>query len=261
MQYWQKQLAKIVWDEGKHERVMVSSYRHAVVVACSLRGRQKAVFVNGEHPYFAYTELLTAGEKWISHGNNIVPVLPDDRLIMVVEQRPVLARYEGRPTVVEFEDRSLDLKDYGPYSSLEFPGGAIEPGESFTAGFLRELQEETEVENQKATLYRRLPPIYPFGSDIALQSFLSVIFLSGYSFSHTVKDDGGLIVFALTYDEVERNIKNGIIASVQAALLGWAFYREILTAKLLKYKTCLSEKHLTEIGYLSIEEVEIKKPQ
>ena len=257
---WQEVLTEIEWVDGKCvERAIVGSYRHAITVICSKLGRQKAQFANGEYPYFAYIELLGSGGKWITHGTNIVPILPDHRLIMVVEQRPPHGRFAERPRFIELKKGTIDLNDFGPFSSLEFPGGAIEPGESFTAGFLRELQEESGVGEQSATLYRTLRPHYPFGADIALQAFLGVVFLSGLSYTEQVEHDGGLRVLALTEKEVQKNICNGVIASAQAALLGWAFYKEV--KEMLGNTRMPTESEMVKSGYLAIEHVKIIKPK
>ena len=185
----------------------------------------------------------------------MVPVLPDGRLIMVVEQRPAHGRYANRPMVAEIQGEQVDLREFGVHSSLEFPGGAIEPGEGLKAGFLRELAEETEVEEQTALYYSCLRPVFVFGSDVAFQNFLGVVFLSGLSHEKHVKTDGGLNVFALTRDEVQRNIWNGVISSGQAALLEWSFYQEVEKLR----NDPILEKELIQSGYVRIERVKIVK--
>lgn len=252
-------LANTYWLKGEHIRIRVGSYRHAITVVCDLAGRQRARFANGDFPYFAYVDLVTPDEQWIRQGTNIVPVLPDGRFIMVIEQRPIVARYPERPKQIELEGRSLSLDDYGPYSSLEFPGGAVNPGESLTSGFLRELREETEVGEQTARVYRRLRPNYPFGCDIALEQFLGVAFLSGVAYSEKVETDGGLTVLALSRSEVERNLRNGVIASGQAALLPWAFYQEVERAREDPHPHLLED--LLRCGYLAVEDLKIAKPK
>lgn len=247
-------LRQIEWEDRKLvERVMVGSYRHAVTIVCSKLGRTKGEFANGMFSYFAYGELLSPNGEWIKEGNNIVPVLPDGRFIMVVEQRPPLARYPERPRVVEFQNgKTLYLGEYG---EIEFPGGAINPGESFTSGFLRELTEETDIENQTARLYRRVPPIYPFSADLALRMFLSVVYLSGMSFADRVENDGGLTVHALTREDVEHNIETGIISSAQSALLGWSFWKEV------DFDRKFPELRAMSPAYMSVEDVRIIKPK
>lgn len=245
-------LESIEWVEGSHIPLPQSSYRHRIVIACSQSGRQRAKFANGQFPYFAYTELLNGKGKWISHGSNIVPILSDNRFLMVIEQRPTLGRYVNHPRTARVYGMTIDL---GPYGSLEFPGGAVESGEEFTAGFLRELAEETGIDQQQGLLYRRLPVVYSFGSDIALAMFYNVIYLSGFSFPDYVDDDGGLSVYALRRAEVEYNVLTGAIASGQAALHGWNFYQEVERAH--QNRTLLD--YYTQVGYMSVQEVTIKK--
>ena len=199
-------LLEIEWVDGKIVPVVEGPYRYRVMVHCSFLGRQKAMFSNGEHSYFCYVEVMTGSGQWIERGAGIVPVLPDGRLIMVVEQRPPQGRYLDRPMIAKIAGKSWDLNRFGPYTSLEFPGGGIDPGEGLKASFLRELGEETDIENQSALCYRRLHPTYPFGSDIACQQFLNVVFLSGFYFSKHVANDGGLTVIALTALDVQQNI-------------------------------------------------------
>lgn len=246
-------LKRIEWEEGKLiERCTVGSYRHAVTIVCSSRGRNKGKFVNGEFPYFAYMELLQPNGAWLKEGNNIVPILPDGRFLMVVERRSVLERYE-HPCIVELDDRAVDI---GPAGALEFPGGAYDPGESFTMGCLRELQEETNVGDQSARLVSRVPWIYPFSADLALRMRFSVVYLSGLSYADKVENDGGLRILALNEGEVWRNIRNGIITAGQSALLGWGFYQEVKRAR---QDNTLN--NLVDAGYVALDEVQIVKPK
>lgn len=93
-------LAETTWEEGKIVSLVAGSYRHETVAVCSPAGRQKAQFANGEFPYFAHVELLGASGKRIEQGAGIVPVLPDGRLLMVVEQRPPQGKVADRPYLV-----------------------------------------------------------------------------------------------------------------------------------------------------------------
>ena len=247
-------LTDIVWQEDKVASIVEGPYRHRVVVYCSSMGRQKAEFANGEFPYFAYIENVNKKGEWVSRGNNIVPVLQDGRILMVVEQRPIVALFPGHPTKVEFQNgKTFDL---GKFGSLEFPGGGVEPGEGLTMGGMRELSEEAGIEDQRALVYTRAHPIYAFGSDIAGANYYCVAYLTGVAFPDSVEDEGRVLnVFALSENEVERNIRNGVIASGQAALLSWPFYKEVVTAR--KYNNFLEE--LVKTGYLKVEEVQIKR--
>lgn len=251
---YQDDLRSFRWIEGREISLLQSSYRHRIVIVCSKEGRQKTCFGNGEFPYFAYTELLNGKGEWISHGNNIVPVLSDSRFLMVIEQRPALERYPDHRCIAVIGGKLVDL---GPCGSLEFPGGGVESGEEFTASFLRELCEETGIAEQTGYLCRRLPLIYPFGSDIALAMFYNVIYLSGFSFPDYVDNDGGLRVVALTRDEVEENIHSGAISSGQAALQGWAFFKEIDHAR---SNTTVLDQYIRS-GYVSCQSVIVKKPK
>ncbi len=248
-------LREINWVEGAIEPILESPYRYRIVVHCSSRGRQKALFANGEHSYYCYVEIVSDGGQWIKKGANMVPVLPDDRLLMVVEQRPAQKRYQN-PVIAEINGRKVDLREFGDCSSLEFPGGAVEPREGLKAGFLRELIEETGVQEQKARYYGRCHPIYVQGSDLALQSFLGVVFLSGLSYKEYVRTDGGLNVFALTRDEVQRNIWSGVIHSGQAGILQWNFYQEIEALR----RDPILEQELVRSGYIRVEDIKIALP-
>lgn len=42
------------WKEGEYFPIVEGPYRYRVMVHCSLLGRQKAMFANGEHSYFCY---------------------------------------------------------------------------------------------------------------------------------------------------------------------------------------------------------------
>jgi len=248
-------LKGIEWQEGKVVPLLEGPYRYRIMVHCSAGGRQETEFSNGNRKYFCYVELTAPNGTWIEKGAGIVPVLPDGRLIMVVEQRPPQDRYPDRPMVARIGGRDVDLGKFGPYSSLEFPGGAVDPNEGLKAGFLRELAEETGVENQSAVFYSRNQPFYPFGSDLALRQFVGVVFLSGLSYKEKTKGDGGLNIFALTEEEITFNIRKGVIHSAQAALMQWSFYRELVDIK----TNLKAIEGLESMGYLSVSTVKIRR--
>lgn len=251
---WRKVLMQHEWVEGRIVPIATASYRHRIVAVCTDVGRQKTQFANGEFPFFSYMEVVRSDGSWVQGGNSIVPILPDGRLIMVVEQRPSHYRYANQPTHIEIDGGGrIPLVEFGPYSSLEFPGGGIGSEESFTAEFLRELIEETGVADQSAMLYWCNQPHYGFGSDIASESHLGVIYLSKMGFEGYVRSDGGLHVLALTRDEVQRNVWNGTIRSGQAAHLAWAFYKEVADADV---RTLQSMQYA---GYLKIKQVMIRR--
>ncbi|MCB9818883.1 NUDIX domain-containing protein [Candidatus Nomurabacteria bacterium] len=223
---WEVILANEVWEDGKFFAVVDSSYRHRTVIHCSSTGRQRALFANGRYPYAAYIELIDSKGVWNSHAVGMVPVLPDGRLLMVVEQRPPQGRFE-QITEVTMGGQTIDLTEFGPYSSLEFPGGAVDKEDkTFKAGFLRELEEETGASPQ-GIVYMARHVVHPMVSDMALGKLYGVIYLSGMHFDNHTKSDGGLHVFALTPDEVWQNFYTGKIRSGNAALLNWLFYNEI----------------------------------
>lgn len=248
-------LQTIRWEEGKMVPIMAGPYRHQLIVCCCKTGRQRAMFANGEHTYSCYFELVDDRGKRTPDGVAIVPVLPDDRLIMVVEQRPPQGCHSERPMIARIGGKDIDLNAFGRDSSLEFPGGTVELSQNLSAAFLDELTQETGVGDQTAACYSRCHPIWPFGSDLGRKLFFKVVFLTGLHFEEYVESDGGLNIFALTEDEVEYNIHKGVICSGQAALLGWGFYLEVKKAR-------TSERYMAKLlaaGYLSIEEVKIKK--
>ena len=219
-------LKKEVWEPGKVIPISEGPYRFRIVVHCSPQGRQKAIFQNGEHSYFSYVQLLDGNGTWIKRGAMIVPVLPDGRFIMTVEQRAARGLYHN-PSIARINGRDVDLSHHGALSSLEFPGGAIDPGEGLKAGFLRELVEETGIEEQYGTYYARCRPIYPQAADLALQQFVGVIFLSGFSYLERVVTDGGLTVYALTKEDIMYNLQSGVLCASQEVLMPWFFYKEI----------------------------------
>lgn len=244
------------WYEGRIIHVAVGSYRHRLVIHCSKGGRQKAVFADGqEHNYAGYVELINGKGEWIKQGAGMVPVLPDGRLLMVVEQRPPQSRLPNHSTVARISGEDVDLQRFGLHSSLEFPGGAVEPGQNLKAGFISELTDETGIPNQFVLCYHCLRPVSAFGSDIASEQYFSVVFLSGFKYEPYVADDGGLQVFALTADEVEQNIYSGVIRSGQAAFLQWFFYKQVERAR----ADAVFEKKLRGAGYLAVETIQIAK--
>ncbi len=250
-------LKGIFWEDGAVLPISEGPYRFRVVVQCSPKGRQKAMFQNGEHSYFSYVQLLGGDGSWIKQGGAIVPVLPDGRLLMVVEQRPPQGQYDDNVSTVRIAGKNVDLLQFGPYSSLEFPGGAIDLGEGYKSGILRELVEETGVGEQSATYCARCHPVYPQGADLALRQYLGVVYLSGVAFPDHTDTDGGLAVLALSKEDVIYNIRSGAIRSVQAALTPWTFYQEVEEATLTQ--GLLEE--LSSQGYLTVEALKLALPK
>lgn len=249
-------LQTIEWKEGERIPILAGPYRHRLIVYCSMTaGRQMAEFSNGEHPYSCYWQLVDSKGRLTPDGIMIVPVLPDGRFIMVVEQRPAQGCFPDRPMIARIGGKDIDLNTFGRDSSLEFPGGTVELDQSLKAGFLSELTDETGVGDQATICYSRCHPIWPFGSDLDRKLFFKVVFLTGLHFEEHVENDGGLNVFALTREEVELNIYKGVIHSGQAVFLDWGFYLEVERARVDEnYR-----RMLMEIGYLSVEEVKISK--
>lgn len=246
------------WKDGLVIRIVRGSNRHRIVVTCYGKGRQKAEFANGEHNYGAYVEITRDDGSWISHGMNVVPVLPDGRLLMVVEQRPPQGRFKAdlAKTFV-CAGKEMHFDKYGPYSSLEFPGGAVDATDkSFTAAWMRELTQETGIHEQNATLYKCNRLFFQTGADVAIAMHQYVVELSHMNYEKFVEDDGGLSVLALTPDEVQENIWNGAIVAAQAGLRGWSFYLEVMRAK----ANGGFQDALIRRGYLTIEQVRIKLP-
>ncbi len=247
-------LADEVWEPGRVIHLAQGSQRHRVVLTCYEKGRQTAQFANGEHAYGAYVEITRPDGSWIPQGVNVVPVLPDGRIIMIVEQRPPQGRFQEQ-IAKEFRcgGQLIPFSAYGPYSSLEFPGGAINPGESFNAGFLRELSEETGVAEQTAEMWERLPPFFQTGADVAIAMRTYVIFLNNMHYEKEVTNDGGLSVLALQPNEVDENIWRGAIVAAQAGLVSWSFYQEVRHARRSEDLRGM----LTDIGYLRQDTVRI----
>lgn len=249
-----QELATIVWEEGKTEPVVSGPYRYQVVIVCSSVGRQKAIFADGcEHNYFAFARIVNGKGEWNGEGGIIVPVLPNGRLLMVVEQRPPAYQFKerGLSDRIFLDTGDVPLSSFGPYSSLEFPSGAVEMNEASQSGILRELQEETGA-FPFGQLYRKTHPIVQMVSDVAARDHLAVIFLEGIKYVPHTKDDGGLTILALTPEEVERNIWKGTISSAHAGILPFSFYREIVGASPKRMK------EMVEGGYLIQQEI---KPQ
>ncbi len=211
------------WVEGKRIPVLLASYRHVIVVACSQSGRNKAQFSNGEFPYFAHVALASRKLDFIENGCMIVPVLPDGRVIMIIEQRPPTATRAEQNRRLELKNEDLQL---GPDDSVEFPGGAIEIGENIVVGSLRELVEESGVPNQPVTLYLAKYPCNNW-MELALKTFYGFALLTKNEFSPKTTDEGGeLRVLAITPEEVDTNIDNGVINSAMV-MVNWNFYHAV----------------------------------
>jgi len=248
---WKGELKRIYWEEGLRIQLPPNSYRTAATVICAHVGRQRAEFANGVFPYFALVQIIRPDGSSIMEGNNIIPVLPDGRLLMIVEQRPGISFFSDQPRVVSVGNRQIDL---GAYGSLEFPGGAVD-AESIICALFRELQEETGIEDQEALLFRRLPPLYPMIANVIGRMYISVAYLSNAKFTDYVESDGGLRVLALHPSDVRTCIRNGVITSGETAVSGWHFYQEVEQARL--NRGFLEE--MQHDGYVSVETVKIKR--
>ncbi len=268
-QWSRESLASIAWQEGRVVPLLEGPYRHRVVVCCSKSAgsRQKAMFANGEFPYFCYMELFNTSGQWIREGAGVVPVLPDGRLLMVVEQRPAQSRYFDRPSayMLRIGGREVDLRRFGPYSSVEFPGGGVDPlnsqltvravQEAIRLGGLSELAQETGVATQDVFYWSCERPVYPFGSDLALRQFLAVAYLTSMQYEDEVANDGGLKVLALTENEVQEGIWSGVISAGQAAILQWGFYQEVKAAR----NDLALAARMEKAGYLKHDKIKLAK--
>lgn len=219
-------LRAVEWEEGKVVDLVMGTYWYKLVVQCSSGGKQKAVFADGkEHPYF---EFARSPNDAVRYATNIVPVLPDGRFLMVVEQRGPHALYPERPRVVgRANGKNIEL---GSYGSLEFPGGAIDPGDkSVSSGALRELVEETGIQDQTVSLFLKNTPVIAHGAGVALGMKIAVVYLGSPNRAEWVFEDGvKMRTFALTEEEIEGGLVSGAINSGQAVCLGWQFYKDCI---------------------------------
>ena len=247
-------LLQTTWEEDKVFRIVHVPYRYRVMGVCSSAGRQTAQFANGIFNWFEHLEITRLDGSWAVQGSAIVPVLPDGRLLMVVEQRPPQYRFPNQPTHIEIGDGGrIALAEFGPYSVVEFPGGGVEQGETFTAGFFHELLEETGIPEQEAMLYWCARPHHPLLCDLADEKHVGVIYLHEARFDRYVQTDGGLHMLALTREEVQNNIWNGVIRSVHAAQFPFAFYKEVMDAGVHDLQK------MQKAGYLQIRQVIVRR--
>lgn len=230
-------LKMIEWEEGKIVDVVSGTYWYKLVIQCSSQGKQKAVFADGEeHPFFEFARSVNDA---ILYATNIVPVLPDGRFLMVVEQRGPHALYPERPRIVKRANgKHIEL---GLYGSLEFPGGAVDPDDkSISSGALRELVEETGIKGQEVELFVKNMPVIAHGAGVALGMKLAVAVLAAANQEEWVFEDGvKMPTFTLTEEEINWGIADGSINSGQAAHLGWHFYQHNI-------KLCLENQVMRE---------------
>jgi len=173
---------------------------------CYAAGRQKTEFANGEKNFGAYMELVREDGSWISQGNNIVPVLPDGRLLMVVEQRPPQGKFSDCPKNIELENGQIvDFSAFGPYSSLEFPGGAVDSGEILNqVSFESFRKKPISGNNRQLCTWGVL--LYTLSEQTCLWKCSLGYLPVKCELWHLCKSDGGLHVLALTPEEIEQNI-------------------------------------------------------
>lgn len=254
---WKKALLYYDWEEGRVITLPQSTYRNRAVVTCYAQGRQTARFRNGFGNYGAYFEKMRPDGTTIPWGTGTVPVLPDGRMIMIIEQRPPQHLYtKGLPTHFQCDGTELRFDRFGPFPSLEFPGGGPDvSGQSVKIAGLQELTSETGVPDQPVELWTRAHAFYPDGADMAHAEHIHVAFLSNLRYDHFVKDDGGLTVLAFTEADVQENIWRGAIVSGQAALHNWQFYHEVKRARTdPEFRT-----RLETCGYLRVEHLHIRR--
>jgi hypothetical protein len=248
-----EELRKITWEEGKSVVLLQGPYRHEIVLTCSSDGRKMGVFADGErHKYFCCVRLIGAIGTWHGEGGVVVSALSTSQLLMVIEQRSPLGAFPNRPMILRLRSGDVDLRKFGPYSSVEFPGGSVEVGADLKGDYLHELHEETGAEGA-GVVYRKRVPHYQFVSDVAARDYLAVVYLEGMRYTPKTSNDGGLVVMALWPDEILCNIRNGTIASAHAALLPFAFYREIEEARKAGTIDHLLSENYVETGSIRID--------
>ena len=97
-------------------------------------------------------------EPPMSYGRHRGPARDDARRAAVM----ILLHDEGDEITVPMVKRREDLA-YHP-GEMAFPGGGIEPGESWEQAAVRECCEETGIGASQIEVYGNLTPMYVFGS-------------------------------------------------------------------------------------------------
>src|SRR3989344_3664628 len=221
---WNFYYGNLFAENGRKGKTVVGQPQEALYPQCTRDALKNIVWEDGkEHSFF---EFARSPNDDVLFATNIVPILPDGRFLMVLEQRGPHALYPERSRVVERAGgRDIEL---GPYGSLEFPGGAVDPGEGVSSGALRELVEETGIKNQEVELFLKNAPVIAHGAGVALAMKLAVAKLSSPNQEEWVFEDGvKMPIFALTEKEIDWGIGSGSINSGQAVHLGWQFYKSI----------------------------------
>lgn len=205
----------------------------------------------------AYWELQRQDGSWNRAGINIVPILPNGDALVVVEERGSLRPFVSDiPHVLKLSGgKELDLRRFGEGSTLGFPGGEIKTGEVVKIGGLRELVEETNIPPQRGLLYLHSHLVFPYPSDLAHANHMGVIYLASSDFAPRVANDEGLNILALTPDEIEVNIRNGVFCSMNAGTYMWRWYVHSVAQTHIEY--CATGNPPKERPDLIIEEVEI----
>lgn len=205
-----------------------TSGRHQQCFLCTERGKSTAEFSNGSFQYGAFQRLIRPDGSPITDSAGVVAVLPDHRLLVVVEERWSLACYpEDVVSQIWVDGKLRDMADIAPgfkFPSVEFPGGAIDFFDaSYASGALREVFEEAGV--TAGELFLQKHGTMTLGSDMALRARHGVLLLESSEFRPYTTNDGGLHVLALTSNDVERNIIEGRMNSGQAAQSHFFWYK------------------------------------
>lgn len=250
------QLAEIRYQVGELLAVQIS-YRYQVVYVGVPDAVNEATFADGVRgTYTSFVRLTRPNGSHIQGGGTTVAVLPDKRMLLVVERRPAQGRVLDRPHTFVLDNGQLfDLSFHGPYASLEFSSGGADPNEPVNKMLERELWEETGTKNkgQKGKIYIRERPYFNQGSDLDLFNKAAVVYLGSRTFQSHVKADGGLTVLAFSEAEVRRAVEEGVILASQAGVVPWYFYEEV---RRLRQKPEEMQKRINA-GYISCHDINL----
>ena len=137
----------------------------------------------------------------------IVPVLPDGRLVLLRQYRPVISEY-----------------------LLELPAGKLDPGEAPEAGAARELEEET---GYRAGTLRAITGFYPAPG--SMTEWMTLFVASDLRLARAHRDEDELIELKrMTLEQALARADNGKIKDAKSLVGLLAYARSLASPRRLR---------------------------
>lgn len=113
----------------------------------------------------------------------------------------ILLRGEGEELSVTLTKRAANLQHHA--SQISFPGGGVDPGESWQMAAVRETHEEIGIASDSISVIAALEPVFVYRSNNLMFPFVATLTDDSYGITNEVEVDS---TFVVKLSEVKRGL-------------------------------------------------------